>query len=101
MSDFEDFTVTYTVVSGPFGGLSDIGSPGVGGPLVMPEDLYTYMVAAFQAPSSSDYVLGPEYPLICTDIAKILRKQSKPDNHEHVNGIECAKAGECYQGCAQ
>ncbi|GJU21086.1 hypothetical protein Tco_1154428 [Tanacetum coccineum] len=29
----------------------------------------------------------------CTDIAKILRKRSKPDNHEHGNGIECAKAG--------
>ncbi|GJS28869.1 reverse transcriptase domain-containing protein [Tanacetum coccineum] len=29
----------------------------------------------------------------CTDIAKISRKRSKPDNHEHGNGIECAKAG--------
>ncbi|GJU06627.1 hypothetical protein Tco_1123057 [Tanacetum coccineum] len=35
--------------------------------------------------------------VIGTDIAKILRKRSKPDNHEHGNGIECAKAGECYQ----
>ncbi|GJX53764.1 retrovirus-related pol polyprotein from transposon TNT 1-94, partial [Tanacetum coccineum] len=32
-----------------------------------------------------------------TDIAKILRKWSKPDKHEHGNGIECAKVGECYQ----
>ncbi|GJT77954.1 hypothetical protein Tco_1044679 [Tanacetum coccineum] len=32
MSDSEDSTVTYTVVSSPFGGLSDIGSPGVVGP---------------------------------------------------------------------
>ncbi|GJV95901.1 reverse transcriptase domain-containing protein [Tanacetum coccineum] len=32
-----------------------------------------------------------------TDIAKISRKRSKPDNHEHRNGIKCAKAGECYQ----
>ncbi|GKB80132.1 hypothetical protein Tco_0947027, partial [Tanacetum coccineum] len=31
------------------------------------------------------------------DIAKISRKRSKPDNHGHGNGIECAKAGECYQ----
>ncbi|GJY72034.1 putative ribonuclease H-like domain-containing protein [Tanacetum coccineum] len=31
--------------------------------------------------------------LICTDIAKISRKQSKPDNHRHRKGIECAKAG--------
>ncbi|GJT63414.1 hypothetical protein Tco_1006947 [Tanacetum coccineum] len=29
----------------------------------------------------------------CTDIAKISRKRSKPDNHGHGNGIECAKAG--------
>ncbi|GKD64053.1 hypothetical protein Tco_1306161, partial [Tanacetum coccineum] len=31
MSDSEDSTVTYTVVSSPFGGLSDIGSLGVVG----------------------------------------------------------------------
>ncbi|GJU17276.1 hypothetical protein Tco_1145242 [Tanacetum coccineum] len=42
MSDSEDSTVTYTAVSSPFGGLSDIGSPG--------------------APSSPDYLSGPEYP---------------------------------------
>ncbi|GJR33186.1 hypothetical protein Tco_1109418 [Tanacetum coccineum] len=35
---------------------------------------------------------------LCTDNAKISRKRSKPDNHEHGNGIECANAGECYQG---
>ncbi|GKD32285.1 hypothetical protein Tco_1247794 [Tanacetum coccineum] len=32
MSDSEDSTVTYTAVSSPFRGLSDIGSPGVVGP---------------------------------------------------------------------
>ncbi|GKE84783.1 hypothetical protein Tco_1558525, partial [Tanacetum coccineum] len=42
MSDSEDSTVTYTAVSSPFGGLSDIGSPG--------------------APPSPDYVPSPEYP---------------------------------------
>ncbi|GJR20506.1 hypothetical protein Tco_0969033 [Tanacetum coccineum] len=62
MSDSEDSTITYTAVSSPFGGLSDIGSPGVDGPPVMPEDPYAHVVAAFQAPSSLDYVLGPEYP---------------------------------------
>ncbi|GKA25859.1 reverse transcriptase domain-containing protein [Tanacetum coccineum] len=62
MSDSEDSTVTYTAVSSPFGGLSDIGSPGVDGPPVMPEDPYAYVVAAFQAPPSPDYVPGPEYP---------------------------------------
>ncbi|GKG52981.1 hypothetical protein Tco_0550093, partial [Tanacetum coccineum] len=35
---------------------------GVDGPLVMPEDLYAYMVAAFQAPLSPDYVSGLEEP---------------------------------------
>ncbi|GJX51945.1 hypothetical protein Tco_0280314 [Tanacetum coccineum] len=51
--DSEDSTVTYTAVSSLFEGLSDIE---------MPEDPYTYVVAAFQAPPSPDYVLGPEEP---------------------------------------
>ncbi|GJV77742.1 hypothetical protein Tco_1509326 [Tanacetum coccineum] len=62
MSDSKDSTVTYTVVSSPFADLPDIGSPGVDGPPVMPEDPYAYVVAAFQAPPSPDYVPGPEYP---------------------------------------
>ncbi|GKC01529.1 hypothetical protein Tco_0987665 [Tanacetum coccineum] len=62
MSDSEDSTVTYTAVSSPFGGMSDIGSPGVDGTPVMPEDPYAYVVAAFQAPPSPDYVPGPEEP---------------------------------------
>nr|GEU73204.1 putative reverse transcriptase domain-containing protein [Tanacetum cinerariifolium] len=62
MSDSKDSTITYTAVSSPFGGLSDIGSPRVGGPPVMPEDPYAYVVAAFQAPPSPNYVSGPEYP---------------------------------------
>nr|GEV78394.1 hypothetical protein [Tanacetum cinerariifolium] len=61
MSDYEDSTITYIVVSSPFGGLSDIRSPGVGGPPVMPEDLYAYVVAALASPSP-DYVSGPKYP---------------------------------------
>ncbi|GKF59866.1 hypothetical protein Tco_0176652, partial [Tanacetum coccineum] len=62
MSDSKDSTVTYTVVSSPFGGLSDIRSPGVDGPPVMLEDPYAYVVATFQAPPSLGYVSGPEYP---------------------------------------
>ncbi|GKA88134.1 hypothetical protein Tco_0809898 [Tanacetum coccineum] len=58
----EDSTVTYTAVSSPFRGLSDIGSPRVDGPPVMPKDPNAYVVAVFQASSSPDYVLGPEYP---------------------------------------
>ncbi|GJV29667.1 putative reverse transcriptase domain-containing protein [Tanacetum coccineum] len=60
MSDSEDSIVTYTAVSSPFEGLSDIGSSGVDGPPVMPEDPYAYVVAAFQAPPSPDYVPIPE-----------------------------------------
>nr|GEV12098.1 reverse transcriptase domain-containing protein [Tanacetum cinerariifolium] len=62
MSDSKDSTITYTAVSSPFEGLSDIRSPGVDGPPLMPEDPYAYVVAAFQALPSPDYVLGPEYP---------------------------------------
>ncbi|GKB04460.1 putative reverse transcriptase domain-containing protein [Tanacetum coccineum] len=62
MSNLEDSTVTYTAVSSPFEGLSDIGSPGVDGPPIMPEDPYAYVVAAFQALPSPDYVPGPEEP---------------------------------------
>nr|GEW07271.1 retrotransposon protein, putative, Ty3-gypsy subclass [Tanacetum cinerariifolium] len=46
----------------PFRGLSNIESPGVDGPTVMPEDPYVYVVAAFQASPSLDYVSGPEHP---------------------------------------
>ncbi|GJX27878.1 hypothetical protein Tco_0235957 [Tanacetum coccineum] len=62
MSDSEDSTVTYTAVSSPFEGLSDIGSSGVDGPPVMPEDPYAYVVAAFQALPLPDYVPSPEEP---------------------------------------
>ncbi|GJZ09758.1 putative reverse transcriptase domain-containing protein [Tanacetum coccineum] len=62
MSDSEDSTVTYTEVSSPFEDLSDIGSTRVDGPPVMPEDPYAYVVAAFQAPPSPDYIPGPEHP---------------------------------------
>nr|GEU64001.1 hypothetical protein [Tanacetum cinerariifolium] len=62
MSDLEDSTVTYTKVSSPFEGLSDIGSSGVEGPPMMPQDPYAYVVAAYQAPPLPDYVLGPEEP---------------------------------------
>ncbi|GKD68323.1 hypothetical protein Tco_1322413 [Tanacetum coccineum] len=62
MSDSEDSTVTYTAVSSPFEDGSDIGSPGVDGPPIMPEDPYAYIVAAYQAPPSPDYVPGPEEP---------------------------------------
>nr|GEU60803.1 putative reverse transcriptase domain-containing protein [Tanacetum cinerariifolium] len=60
MSDFEDFTVTYTEVSSLFEGLSDIGSLEVDGLPMMPEDPYAYVVAAFQASPSPNYMPSPE-----------------------------------------
>nr|GEX42144.1 hypothetical protein [Tanacetum cinerariifolium] len=62
MSDSEDSTVTYTTVSSPYEGRSGDVSPGDDGPLVMPEDPYVYVVAAFQALPPPDYVHGPEEP---------------------------------------
>ncbi|GJT32799.1 hypothetical protein Tco_0923218 [Tanacetum coccineum] len=53
MSDYEDSTITYTAVSSPFGGLSDIRSLGVVGP---------YVQVALQAPTSPDYITGLEEP---------------------------------------
>ncbi|GKE56948.1 hypothetical protein Tco_1496133 [Tanacetum coccineum] len=62
MSNSEDSTVTYTTVSSLFEDRSDIGSLGVDGPPIMPEDPYAYIVAAYQAPPSHDYIPGPEEP---------------------------------------
>ncbi|GJU84533.1 hypothetical protein Tco_1292079 [Tanacetum coccineum] len=57
-----DSTVTYTEVSSPFEELSDIGSPGVDGLPMMPEEPYDYVEATLQAPPSPDYVPRPEEP---------------------------------------
>ncbi|GKF62209.1 hypothetical protein Tco_0182263, partial [Tanacetum coccineum] len=62
MSDSEDSTVTYTAVSSPFGDGSDIGSPGVDGPPIMPKDPYAYIMAVYQVTPSPDYIPGPEVP---------------------------------------
>nr|GEU86234.1 hypothetical protein [Tanacetum cinerariifolium] len=53
--------VSYTEVSSPFEDLSDIGSSGVDGLLMMPHDPYDYVEAALQAPPSLDYVPGAEH----------------------------------------
>ncbi|GJR01808.1 hypothetical protein Tco_0524792 [Tanacetum coccineum] len=62
MSDSEHSTVTYTSVSIPVEDDSDIGSPGVDGPPIMPEDPYAYIMAAYGVPPSPDYIPGPEGP---------------------------------------
>nr|GEW95350.1 hypothetical protein [Tanacetum cinerariifolium] len=61
MLDSDDSTVTYTEVSSPFEDMSDIGSSGVDGLPMMPQDPYAYVEAALQAPPSPDYVPGPEH----------------------------------------
>nr|GEU32854.1 hypothetical protein [Tanacetum cinerariifolium] len=78
MSDYEDSTITYTAVSSPFRGLLDIGSPRVGGPPVMPEDPYVYVVAAFQALPSPDYVSGPEYPPLPEFVPELVYPEFMP-----------------------
>ncbi|GKC01222.1 hypothetical protein Tco_0987358 [Tanacetum coccineum] len=65
MSNSDESGVTYTEVSSPFEGLSDIGSPRADDHeylelLGMPED--PYVEAALQAPPSLDYVPGAEEP---------------------------------------
>ncbi|GJW04174.1 hypothetical protein Tco_1563030 [Tanacetum coccineum] len=65
MSNSNESGVTYTEVSSPFEGLSDIGSPRADDHEYlelpgMPED--PYVEAALQAPPSPDYVPGPEEP---------------------------------------
>ncbi|GJY84801.1 hypothetical protein Tco_0498827 [Tanacetum coccineum] len=62
MSDSEDSTVTYTDVSSPFGGLSDIGSPG--------------------APPSPDYVSGPEYPPLPDFVPELVYLEFMPPEDE-------------------
>ncbi|GJT13063.1 hypothetical protein Tco_0860105 [Tanacetum coccineum] len=65
MPNSDESGVTYTEVSSPFEGLSDIGSPRADDHEYlelpwMPED--PYVEAALQAPPSPDYVPGPEEP---------------------------------------
>ncbi|GKC58602.1 hypothetical protein Tco_1086200 [Tanacetum coccineum] len=62
MSDSEHSIVTYTSVPFPVEDDSDIGSPGIDGPPIMPEDPYAYIMAAYEVPPSPDYIPGPEIP---------------------------------------
>ncbi|GKF85113.1 hypothetical protein Tco_0250011, partial [Tanacetum coccineum] len=56
MLDSEHSIVTYTSVSIPVEDDSDIGSPRINGPPIMPEDLYAYIMAAYQ----EDEILSAE-----------------------------------------
>ncbi|GJR34792.1 putative reverse transcriptase domain-containing protein [Tanacetum coccineum] len=80
MSDFEHSTVTYTSVSFPVEDDSDIGSPGVNGPPIMPEGPYAYIMDAYQVPPSPDYIPGPEpmYPEYIPQEDEILPAEEQP-----------------------
>ncbi|GJS37953.1 putative reverse transcriptase domain-containing protein [Tanacetum coccineum] len=72
MSDSEDSTVTYTAVSSPFGGLSDIGSPGVVGPEHeglpwMLDDPYVQPVYPKFMPPEDEILPAEEQPLPAAD----------------------------------
>ncbi|GJU46844.1 putative reverse transcriptase domain-containing protein [Tanacetum coccineum] len=60
--EISEILVTYTSVSFPVEDDSDIGSPGVDGPPIMPEDPYAYIMAAYEVPPSPDYIPGLEVP---------------------------------------
>ncbi|GJV95284.1 hypothetical protein Tco_1546861 [Tanacetum coccineum] len=64
MSDSEDSTITYTAVSIPFGGLSDIGSQVLLGPGARGICWINGPICAgfFTGPPSPDYIPGPEEP---------------------------------------
>ncbi|GKC41895.1 hypothetical protein Tco_1059617 [Tanacetum coccineum] len=62
MLDFERSTVTYTSVSFPVKDDSNIGSPRVDGPPIMPEDPFAYIMAAYEVPPSPEYIPGLEVP---------------------------------------
>ncbi|GKD75839.1 hypothetical protein Tco_1334121 [Tanacetum coccineum] len=68
------------VVSSLFGGLLDIGSPGVDRLPMMPED--TYVEAALQAPPSPDYVSGPEYPPLLEFVPEPVYPEFMPPEDE-------------------
>ncbi|GJT00638.1 hypothetical protein Tco_0821807 [Tanacetum coccineum] len=78
MSDSEHSTVTYTSVSILVEDDSNIGSPGIDGPPIMPEDPYAYIMAAYQVPPSPDYIPGPEVPLSPDYIPSPEEPQSPP-----------------------
>ncbi|GJR45545.1 hypothetical protein Tco_1313648 [Tanacetum coccineum] len=63
MSDSEHFLELHTIsIPVQFEDDSDIGSPGVDGPPIMPKDPYAYIMAAYEVPPSSDCIPGPEVP---------------------------------------
>ncbi|GJY01269.1 hypothetical protein Tco_0359421 [Tanacetum coccineum] len=81
MSDSKHSTVTYTSVPFLVEDDSDIGSPGVDGPPIMPEDPYAYIMAAYEEPQSPpplDFVPEPMYPEYMPQEDEILPAEEQP-----------------------
>nr|GEX57760.1 hypothetical protein [Tanacetum cinerariifolium] len=76
--DSEDSTVTYTEVSSPFEDLSDVGSSGVDGLPMMPEEPYAYVQAAMQEPPPLEFVLEPIYPEFMPPEDDVLPTEEQP-----------------------
>ncbi|GKA60672.1 hypothetical protein Tco_0760079 [Tanacetum coccineum] len=64
MSDYEDSTVTCTAVSSPYEDSSNMGSPGVEGPPMMPEDPHAYVPVYPEYMPPEDDVLPAEEQLL-------------------------------------
>ncbi|GKF00957.1 hypothetical protein Tco_0027880, partial [Tanacetum coccineum] len=61
------------------------------------QDLALSVDNVFQAHDCDAFDSDVDEALICTDIAKITRKRSKPDKHGHGKGKRIKELGECYQ----
>ncbi|GKB28450.1 hypothetical protein Tco_0867851 [Tanacetum coccineum] len=78
MSDSEHFTVTYTSVPLLVEDGLNVGSPGVDGPPIMPEDPYAYIMAVYKVPPSPAYIPGLEVPPSPDNLPGPKKPQSPP-----------------------
>ncbi|GKB79609.1 hypothetical protein Tco_0946504 [Tanacetum coccineum] len=62
---------------------------------------FTYVIWTFLPfltyPEDSPFILSFKIEDLVRILQKFKENGQKPDNHGHGNGIECARAGECYQ----
>ncbi|GJV63804.1 hypothetical protein Tco_1474632 [Tanacetum coccineum] len=83
----------------PLGKVKEIGSKTIKDDIkiffnvLMICDDYGNRIASMDDDDDVNNKLSVGAKVLGTDIAKISRKRSKPDKHEHGNGIECARAG--------
>ncbi|GJT31427.1 putative reverse transcriptase domain-containing protein [Tanacetum coccineum] len=70
------YAITYTAVSSPYEDSSDMGSPGVEGPPMIPEDPYAYV--ALPLPVYLPYVPEPVYPEYMPPEDDVLPAEEQP-----------------------